>query len=108
MTANEYIQKMRSVNERRCALDKEEKAIMTEYANSMPFKKDDYISIIDNEYSTEDVWIERIEACGWSSDRVNLYVNGHKKNGERSKTARIYPCVPIRSIRLVKPNNSED
>lgn len=99
---------MRSVNERRCALGKEEKAIMAEYANSLPFKKDDYISIIDNEYSTEDVWIERIEACSWSSDRVNLYVNGHKKNGERSGTARLYSYVPIRKIRLVKTENPED
>lgn len=102
MTAKEYIERMLDINERRCALYKERSAVMQEYAESLPFKVDDYVCIDDNNYSTEVVWIAGIKACEYGSDRVTLYVNRHRKDGSRSKTELAYYNIRIKDVRVIK------
>ena len=102
MTAKEYLDKIRDINERSCALTKEKRQVMKEYVDSLPFKVDDYICIIDCDYSTEEVWIAAIEPITYCSDRVNLYVNRHNKNGSRSKIEMKYVNIKIKDVRVIK------
>lgn len=92
---------MCDINERRCALNKERSAVMKEYAESLPFKVGDYVCIVDNNYSTEEVWIAAIKACEYGSDRVTLYVNRHRKDGSRSKTQMAYYDIRIKGVRVI-------
>lgn len=107
MTASEYIERMRDINERRTALNKERIAVMKEYANSLPFKVDDYVCIADNNYSTEEVWIAGIKVCEYGSDRVTLYVNCHRKDGSRSKTTKAYYSIKIKDVRVINDKLNE-
>lgn len=102
MTTREYLDKMSDIDERICALNQERSAVMKEYVNSLPFKVDDYVRIVDNNYSTEEVWIAGIKVWEFGPGQVTLYVNRHRKDGSRSKTEMAYYGIKIKDVKILR------
>jgi hypothetical protein len=102
MTAEEYLSRMRDIERRMADLRKEKEAVKQEYVDSLPFKVDDYVCI-DTGYSQEEAWIAGIGAVDWNAERVNLKINGHRKDGFRSGAARC--ChVKIKDVEVLNEN----
>lgn len=107
MTANEYIERMLDINERRDALNKERSAVMQEYVESLPFKVDDYFYLNIHTSLEREEWIAGIKPCEYDSDRVTLYVNHHSKDGSRSKTEVAYYNIRITDVKVINDKSNE-